>query len=201
MKPKIVIAENVMGLTVGNAKGYVNEIIKRLNAIGYDVQIFKLNSAKMDVPQARERIFFVANRMGFPKIKLCYNNDEIPFRLVRDEYGVELSDGVVKSLLKKAGNEDRTLSSVSKRIAGSSSYFTVPIWNDDKPASTLTAGSTILRGCDKTRATDKDFVSVSTFPQDYDFCGNDVQYVCGMSVPPNMMANIAREVWEQWLKK
>lgn len=26
------------------------------------------------------------------------------------------------------------------------------------------------------------------------------QYVCGMSVPPVMMANIATEVYEQWLR-
>ena len=26
------------------------------------------------------------------------------------------------------------------------------------------------------------------------------QYVCGMSVPPVMMANIATEVYQQWLK-
>ena len=44
-----------------------------------------------------------------------------------------------------------------------------------------------------------DHINVQTFPQDYDFMGNNVQYVCGMSVPPNMMANIAMEVWKQWL--
>ena len=59
----------------------------------------------------------------------------------------------------------------------------------------------MIRLCDRVLLSDEDFRNVQTFPQDYDFCGNDVQYVCGMSVPPNMMANIATEVWEQWLKK
>jgi len=36
--------------------------------------------------------------------------------------------------------------------------------------------------------TDKDIISCQTFPQDYDFMGQNVQYVCGMSVPPVMMA-------------
>ena len=45
-----------------------------------------------------------------------------------------------------------------------------------------------------------DFVNCQSFPQDYDFNGNNVQYVCGMSVPPNMMANIATEIYEQWLR-
>ena len=36
---------------------------------------------------------------------------------------------------------------------------------------------------------------------DYEFMNNDVQYVCGMSVPPVMMANIAYDIYEQWLKE
>lgn len=48
--------------------------------------------------------------------------------------------------------------------------------------------------------TDRDFINVQTFPQDYDFMDQNVQYVCGMSVPPVMMANIASEVNKQWLE-
>ena len=201
LKPKIVIAENVVGLSVGNAKGYINEIIKKFKAAGYEVQIFRLNAAKMDVPQARERIFFIANRMSYPKIKLDFNNDEIPFKEVREEKGIEIRDGVLKELLSKTGQMDKDLSKVSQRIAGVSSYFNTRIWIDGEPVPTITSGGCAYRGCDKKRITDMDIVSASSFPQDYDFTGNSVQYVCGMSVPPNMMANIAKEVWEQWLKK
>lgn len=42
-----------------------------------------------------------------------------------------------------------------------------------------------------------DIVSCQSFPQDYDFLSNKPQYVCGMSVPPVMMANIAAEVYDQ----
>ena len=48
---------------------------------------------------------------------------------------------------------------------------------------------------------DKDVITIQTFPQDYDFCGNDVSYVCGMSVPPLMMRGVAREVQRQLLDK
>lgn len=40
LKPKVIIAENVKGLVAGNAKGYVNEIIKAFKSAGYSVQIF-----------------------------------------------------------------------------------------------------------------------------------------------------------------
>lgn len=42
---------------------------------------------------------------------------------------------------------------------------------------------------------------ISSFPQDYNFAGQSPHYVCGMSVPPIMMAQIANQIYEQWLKK
>ena len=58
LKPKIVVAENVTGLLKGNAKGYVNEIIKRFHNLGYDVQLFKLNSAKNECPPSKRTSVF-----------------------------------------------------------------------------------------------------------------------------------------------
>jgi DNA (cytosine-5)-methyltransferase 1 len=40
-----------------------------------------------------------------------------------------------------------------------------------------------------------------SFPQDYDFNGQDPQYIIGMSVPPIMIASIADEIYNQWLSK
>ena len=42
---------------------------------------------------------------------------------------------------------------------------------------------------------------ISSFPQDYNFGGQSPHYVCGMSVPPVMMAQVASRIWEQWLSK
>ena len=38
-----------------------------------------------------------------------------------------------------------------------------------------------------------------TFPLDYDFKTNTSKYIIGMSVPPIMTAQIATQVYEQWL--
>ena len=104
LRPKVVIAENVVGLVKGNAKGYVNQIVKRFRALGYDVQMFMLNSAVMDVPQARHRVFFIANNQGYGKIKLDFNYTPILFGQVRSEKGVDFDnkDSVLKSLLNVA---------------------------------------------------------------------------------------------------
>lgn len=206
MKPKVAIAENVVGLLYGNAKGYVNAIIKRYKEIGYDVQIFRLNAAFMEVPQKRERVFFIANRMGYPKLNLNFNYVPIKFGEVCSENGGQKIDENTKmgALLKLARNADKRLDIVNERLGKKGSMFNQCIVWDNDVAPTMTAGTIPFRGCDKTYFTVNDIKSVQTFPRDYNFVNNsanNVQYICGMSVPPNMMAHIATEVWKQWLSK
>ena len=204
LQPKIVIAENVVGLITGKAKGYVNAIINRFRALGYDVQIFKLNAAEMDVPQARERVFFVANNQGYPKLRLDFKHDVIKFADARSENGIPIKDenGFAKRMLDQATESDLKMEHVTKRLAGKTgAYYSQVIVHDDMVCKTVTSGGAFYRFHDKSLFSDEDFVNVQSFPQDYDFDGNSAQYVCGMSVPPNMMANIAEEVYEQWLKR
>jgi DNA (cytosine-5)-methyltransferase 1 len=202
LKPKIVIAENVTGLLAGNARGYVNEIIKGFHEAGYHVQIFKLNAARMNCPQARQRVFFIASRLnGIDKLVLDFKEPEITFGEVKSEHGKPVSeDSVLAILLKKARRGDKDLRDVANRhYQQKNNYFSAKFIYDEKVALTVTSSGEFIRFEDKTLFSDEDFITCQTFPQDYDFCGNNVQYVCGMSVPPNMMANIATEVYKQWL--
>ena len=43
--------------------------------------------------------------------------------------------------------------------------------------------------------------NIGSFPKDYNFNGNRIQYIIGMSVPPVMTANISTEIYKQWLNK
>ena len=204
LQPKVVIAENVVGMVKGNAKGYINLIVKRFHELGYDVQMFNLNAAVMDVPQARHRIFFLANNQNYGKIRLNFNFDPIKFGEVRSEHGKPFPESVkvVSAIVRAATINDRDCRMAADRIAGvKTSFYTAKIMHDDLVVPTITSNGDMARFCDKMLMSDEDFVNVQSFPQDYDFCGNDVQYVCGMSVPPNMMANIATEVYDQWLAK
>jgi DNA (cytosine-5)-methyltransferase 1 len=203
LKPKVVVAENVVGLIQGNAKGYVNLIIKRFKELGYEVQIFNLNAARMDVPQSRRRIFFVANRMGYPKLKLDFHYDAIPFGEVRSEHGKPAPESKATEHLASVAKEGEiSLEDAYFRLTGKRGmYFTHKICHDNNVSSTVTAKGEFWRMCDVTKYTDEDYRNVQSFPQDYDFCDNKVQYVCGMSVPPNMMANIATEIYDQWLNR
>lgn len=41
----------------------------------------------------------------------------------------------------------------------------------------------------------------AAFTKDYDFGNHSPHYVCGMSVPPVMMAQVAERIYYQWLDK
>lgn len=49
--------------------------------------------------------------------------------------------------------------------------------------------------------TAKEIVLASSFPQDYDFGRKKPQFICGMCVPPVMTAQIAHQLYLQWLSK
>ena len=158
----------------------------------------------MDVPQARERVFFIANNQNYPKLKLAFDHDVIKFREVRSEEGLPITGNsdFARMMLEQATENDQKMEHVTKRLAGKTgAYYSQVIISDEMICKTVTSGGNFYRLSDRTLFTDEDFTNVQSFPQDYNYNGNNVQYVCGMSVPPNMMANIAEEVYEQWLKQ
>ncbi len=203
LKPKVVVAENVKGLVLGNANGYVNMIMKRFDEIGYDCQLFLLNAATMGVPQKRERAFFICRRkdLGMPKIKLEFHEKPITYGEFADEEYVPLNkDTMEYARWCRRKNGDKKLGDTVKRTEhGKTSRFNVPYLFKNQVPNTLVAGNAGLRFDKPGRPSDRDVKIIQTFPQDYDFCGNDVIYVCGMSVPPFMMRGVAKAVAEQLL--
>ena len=203
LKPKVVVAENVHGLVKGYAKGYVNEIVKGFRQKGYEVQLFLLNSAYMGVPQQRPRVFFIAHKAELPysSLRLNFSEPLIPFREVRSEHGIPIKEGTATyELMKLRRDSDRNLWDVNKRATGKQSMFGYILTRDNEVSHTVTSGGGCIRSFDGEYYSDADFINVQTFPQDYNFGGQSVQYVCGMSVPPVMMAQIARQIYLQWFK-
>ena len=203
LRPKVVVAENVKGLITGNAKGWVNRIVKAFDDAGYHVQIFLFNASCMGVPQKRERVFFMAHRrdLDYQKLRMVFDSKPIPFEKVREPYGKAIGDNLASRLMKYRIPSDRCLQDINRRVRKSGSGFTSPINHDDEPVQTITAGGYAFRMCDGLLMTEKDIIGCQTFPQDYDFMDQNVQYVCGMSVPPVMMARISEQVYRQWLAR
>ncbi len=202
LQPKVVVAENVKGLVRGNAKGYVNEIIKAFKAAGYEVQIFLLNAQTMGVPQRRERVFFIARRadLQLPKLKLDFREPPIKFGDVKSKRGVPLQHRLMADLVVKRRKGDTCFADISLRERGKYSMFTDRIVYDEQVSPTSTASGVLVRFSDGEKYSAQDYIATQTFPQDYDFGDQSVQYICGMSVPPVMMAQIAAQIYEQWLQ-
>ena len=62
IKPKVIVAENVAGLMMGEAKQYYFKITNAFEKIGYDVSSMVLDSSHYGVPQTRKRVIFIAVR-------------------------------------------------------------------------------------------------------------------------------------------
>jgi len=62
LKPRAFVAENVAGLTRGQAKGVFIRVMDDLRASGYRVGARLLNAKWMGVPQARIRVFIIGIR-------------------------------------------------------------------------------------------------------------------------------------------
>ena len=80
-KPKFFIAENVKGLlSLANGK-VLKMILNDFKKIGYDVDYKLLNAAEYGIPQARERVIIMGNRIGkknvFPQKTHYINNRQL----------------------------------------------------------------------------------------------------------------------------
>ena len=189
MSPKVIIAENVKGMIVGNAKWYTREIVRRFKKIGYDCQTFLLNSATMGVPQHRERIFFIANK-DRKKIELNFNKKLILYKDIRLKKGTKLK--TVTTLYNKYYNESRMGGNIGK-------YQSMKRMSPYKIPNTLTAtnGSFPMDSFEPRYLYKEEIEMISSWPSDYNYLRIPPQYLLGMSVPPVMMANIANEVYKQ----
>lgn len=217
LKPKIVIAENVKGLLVGNAVSYLEKIEKSFDNAGYYVEKFLLNGKDMGVPQRRERVFFICLRKDLidfvpniemifdkkPYISMYFNEKPITLGEVSDFKGKRLSEKSNKyKLWKNRKRGDRNLGEANMRLTGKTTNFGERLNYKEDVSKTITSGlNTNIHFEEPCFYSDSEIKKISTFPDDYDFMGQSVCYVCGMSVPPVMMAQVASNVWEQWLSK
>jgi DNA (cytosine-5)-methyltransferase 1 len=205
LRPKVAILENVLGIVAGNAKGYTIEIVDRLNKSGYEVQIFQLNSASMGVPQARERIFFIARRkdLGFSPLVLDFQEPPILFSAI-----VDRNSSTHKSLwfsikarwpFVEKGDQNMKFADAKYRNKTTyNAFFSTAILYDDVVAPTLTSSGTTVYYDEVRNLNDDEYRRMCSFPKDYDFNGIDARYVLGMSVPPLMTAKIANAIKTQW---
>lgn len=214
LQPKIVIAENVKGMLLGNATEYVKKIGSAFDEAGYIPTLTLCNSKNMGVPQMRERVFFVAVRkdladlvpssglFGEPMIDLSFSEPEIKFSEVKTDLNDRPLSEQKYNLWKLRRPGDLDLSDCCVRNGENpNKYFNCKFIYDNKVPNTI-AGNDICIVYDEGRFRNtKEVILCSSFPEDYDFLGEKEEYLCGMSVPPVMMAQVSSRVYEQWLSR
>ena len=153
LQPKVVIAENVKGLLLGEAQAYVGRILQAFDDAGYYVGFKLLDASKMGVPQRRERVFFYAIRKDLyqgefmdlfqsePKLKLQFAEPEILFSEIidRNDKSQNLSDRFMSAWIHRE-ESDKDLSDIYKRIELKEINFSHKLIRSHLTMNTITSG-------------------------------------------------------------
>lgn len=241
LRPKVYVAENVAGLLIGNAKGYVNEIVKRIKGLGYTCQLFKLDAQDYGVPSKRPRVFFVgydSQRFSFAPLVAPAKEPRIPVKFIMENEPRNPLPLRFRKLLPFLKAGDKNLGQIYARIGQKRRDFCSQVVCENEVLISVTSrkkamvavltskgnkkekyfndkftdlnevlncvhSKTTRMTAIKNEATllmvnNHEVVNATTFPQDYDFGKANVNFVCGMSVPPVFMAHIATVIKEQW---
>jgi DNA (cytosine-5)-methyltransferase 1 len=216
LQPKVVVAENVAGMMMGTAKEYVKKVYTEFKKAGYQLKIepYLLDASKMGVPQKRRRVFFVALRNDLapefmeqidmfqqaPKLELNFNEKEIIFR---DIYEVGNNERPLTNNALDLWNDrvetDLDLDAISTRRGRPNYMFNHKFLKLSKVSNTITGSDNCCLYEEPRYRSKKELTSCGTYPIDYDFGKLKPEYLIGMSVPPVMTANIATEIYNQWL--
>lgn len=215
LQPKIVVPENVKGLLLGDAKQYVIKIYEAFDKAGYYCQHWLLDASKMGVPQRRERVFFVCLRKDLasqflhfadmftqvPKIEFKFNEKEILFKEVYFDLNDRKLSPAILNLWNNRLDTDNDMGDINQRLYGKPTFFGHKFTKMNEVNKTIIAGdNTILY--DFPRLINKiELCNIGSYPQDYNFKDIKAHYLIVMSVPPVMTAQIATEIYNQWLSK
>ena len=207
LQPKVFLLENVKGIIAGNAKSYTKRICKYLSENGYTVQVFCLNAATMGVPQARERVFFIGHKKKYnlPDLRLNFDEPPVTFSEVKSNQPHDALHGTKLDIWEKRRFGDKNFGDTNLRLIGKANRFNSAYLYLEKVCPTLTSTTAEARDYihfdEPLSINEEEIKSISSFPQDYQSTRKDIGWLCGMSVPPIMTAQISYQIYLQWLSK
>lgn len=225
IKPKVIIAENVKGITMELARPKLNEFISGFESIGYLTSYKVLNAAEYGVAQSRQRTFFVCVREDVAEAigmnMLNVNSISFPYpstpELVSIESAIEdiqndpvevqeLLDVIENGFLKKF--VDKLPKNPEKVLKPTGSCFNLKRPARSMPSPTLTqmgqqkGASGVIHYNEDRKLTIKELKRIMSLPDDYLLTGNfDKQAErIGRMVAPKMMSALSSHVYENILK-
>jgi len=224
IRPKVIVAENVRGLTVGESKSYYAKITNAFEEIGYLITSRVLNASNYGVGQGRQRLIFIGVREDigeevglntlnvstlFPDSSSKVTNlgdiigdvkndpEEVKFLLDRMKRG-----STYQYLIQMPKNPQKTISVADYHPKGS--CFNMLRFSFFKPAPTITTRTGNFMHWEEDRNfTTAEYKRIQSLPEDFKLTGNWAQQTerIGRMVPPLMMRAIADSIYTKLLSK
>lgn len=220
-QPLFFVAENVSGMLTGRNKKAVDNILKLFDAAGYDVQYKLLNSNDFDVPQIRERVFYIGFRKDLRIDDFTYPTSTQGKALTLKDAIWDLRNSAKPALPKNKHRQDLEILNHEYFIGNYSTIFMsrnrVKSW--DEPAFTVQAsgrqcqlhpqapkmvkfGQNDMRFVEGKehlyrRLTVRECARVQGFPDDFEFLYTDVNMgykMIGNAVPVNFACAVATQI-------
>jgi len=230
IKPKVIIGENVEGLTMGEAKEYFHKIQNTFEEIGYLIVADVLDASYFGVPQSRKRCFFIGVRedvadaigLNFMTMYQLYpdkndvrttlgeaindvvNEDKEELDYLIDKISPEKAVG--KTLMKMPKDPDKVLTGMDYHEKGH--HFNLKRSSLRKPCPTITAMGNLAgvagtcHPLEDRKFTIKELKRIMSLPEDFKLTGKHKQQSerIGRMVPPLMMKALAESVYNKVLK-
>lgn len=209
LQPEFIVAENVKGLR-SMLKGKVEDKIKAdIRKLGYVVNVTVLNSADYYVPQKRERIIFIANRIGKKNFHPAPLLESDSYITTKEAIGdlVKLKDNPKFNHVRTNHNDD-----MKERLAKvpegkslydkySDSWKKCP-WNEASCTIKENHGGVNIHPIEPRVITVREMARLQSFPDSFIFKGTKSKQMVqiGNAVPPLLAKAIALSI-KQTLKK
>ena len=222
IQPKVIVAENVSGLLMGEAKNYYYRITAEFGNIGYNVSSMLLDSSHYGVPQTRKRVIFIAVRkdvtdaIGFTSLNIASIFPEKSSEVVTCENAfsdLEYDEEEIKMLTKSftKGSHFETASKMPldpiKVLTGcdyhpKGHHFNMKRISRFKPAPTITASGGCIHWSEMRKLALGETRRLTSLPEDFKLTGKWEQRSerMGRMVPPLMMKAIADSIYKKVLK-
>ena len=222
IKPKVIVAENVAGLMMGEAKQYYYKITNTFEKIGYDVSSMVLDSSHYGVPQTRKRVIFIAVRedvteavgLTFMNIAGIFPEKFTDAITCGDAFSdLEYDQEEIKMLTEKfaKGSHFETASKMpldpEKVLTGcdfhpKGHHFNMKRISRHKPSPTITASGGCIHWSEMRKLALCESRRAMSLPDDFKLTGKWEQKSerMGRMVPPLMMKAVADAIYERVLK-
>lgn len=214
LQPKIFIMENVSGMVKGKMKGKFKEIILSLKALNYQVKCKLLNAKYYEVPQSRERLFFIGirNDLNLKPVFPEGNNKIIiskeALQNIKNEkwelsYVNRIKDSVIYPRICKMKMDE-----CYNKYSPTGSGFTLRRINKNKPSWTITktvchcaSADGLLHYNENRKLTITEVKRLCSYPDNFKMIGKFTEQWArlGNSVMPKQMYHIAKTLKEKIL--